>query len=265
MKRLITDNNLANRKWMAVFYFVIRAVVVAYMLYSLAEQEYENAITSAITLLLLFVPSFIEKKMKIELPSFLELLVTIFVFSSIILGGVADYYEKFPYFDTVLHTINGFICAAVGFGLIDIMNNNSKFKLSLSPIFVCLFSFCFSMTAGVIWEFFEYGIDMFLGKDMQRDTIIHSINSILLSRDSAGENVTVIKNISQTSINGNKLWIDGYLDIGLIDTMNDLLVNFIGAVVFNTFGFIYLKNRGKKISFINNLVPKRIYKIKSHY
>ena len=97
---------------------------------------------------------------------------------------------------------------------------------------------------------------MLLGRDMQKDTIINSINSVLLS---GGTNdVTRIKEISETVINGKSLGINGYLDIGLIDTMKDLLVNFVGAVIFNFVGYFYLKDRGKSVNFITNFIPRRI-------
>ena len=167
----------------------------------------------------------------------------LFVFSANILGEIGSFYEKIPFLDTILHTLNGFICAGVGFGLTDILNRSKKVKFNLSPIFVCLFSFCFSMTAGTVWEFFEFGVDTFLGKDMQKDTIVTTINSTLLSGNDTNA-VTHISGITSTTVSGKDLGINGYLDIGLIDTMKDLLVNFIGAIVFNGLGFIYLKNRG---------------------
>ena len=112
------------------------------------------------------------------------------------------------------------------------------------------------MTAGTVWEFFEFGVDTFLGKDMQKDTIVTTINSTLLSGNDTNA-VTNISGIASTTVNGKDLGINGYLDIGLIDTMKDLMVNFVGAVVFNGLGFIYLKNRGKKASFLNNFIPKK--------
>lgn len=212
--------------------------------------------TCFMSFVLLMIPSFLENKMKIDLPNVMEIIMIVFVFAANIMGEMGSFYEKIPFWDTLLHTMNGFICAGVGFGLIDILNRNDKIKMNLSPLFVCLFSFCFSMTAGTVWEFFEFAMDMFFGKDMQKDTIVYGINSVLLSGNTG--DITRIEGITETLVNGKSLGIDGYLDIGIIDTMKDLLVNFIGAVVFNIAGFFYIKNRGKKAGFISNFVPRRI-------
>ena len=118
---------------------------------------------------------------------------------------------------------------------------------------MALAAFCFSMTIGVLWEFFEFSADLFLRTDMQKDTILTSISSVLLNPEPV--NVPIrIQDITSTVVNGQNLGIHGYLDIGLYDTMKDLFVNFIGAVVFSVFGFFYVQHRGKK-SFVENVIP----------
>lgn len=100
------------------------------------------------------------------------------------------------------------------------------------------------MTIGVVWEFFEFGMDQLAGFDMQKDTVIHVIRSVTL--DAAGHNVPYeISGITETVVNGQELGLGGYLDIGLIDTMQDLIVNFVGAFVFSVIGFFYVKTVGK--------------------
>ena len=99
------------------------------------------------------LPLFIDRKLSVALPSVLETIVVLFVFAANVMGELGAFYEKIPIWDSLLHTVNGFICAGVGFGLTDILNRSERVKLSLSPMFVCLFSFCFSMTVGVVWEF----------------------------------------------------------------------------------------------------------------
>ena len=174
--------------------------------------------------------------------------------SGLIGGELNAYYVKIPIWDDILHTVNGFLCAAVGFALIDIFNRNEKFKFQLSPLYVAIVAFCFSMTIGVLWEFFEFGVDNFLGMDMQKDVIINEIRSVTLDPTKTNTVVT-IDGITEVSLNGTELGLGGYLDIGLYDTMNDLFVNFIGAVIFSIIGFFYIKNRGKgKIA--RNFIPK---------
>ncbi len=256
-KIILNIEEAKQHKVKTIISIAMRIIIVVIAVLSIIKGNYENTLTCFLTLILLTVPSFIEKTMKIDLPNMLEIFVLCFVFAANILGEIGSFYEKIPMLDTILHTLNGFICAAVGFGLIDILNENDKIKISLSPLFVCLFSFCFSMTAGTIWEFFEFSMDMLFGKDMQKDTVVTAINSVLISGGETNE-ITRISGITDTVVNGKSLGIDGYLDIGLIDTMKDLLVNFVGAIVFNISGFFFLRYRGKKVGFIRNFIPHRI-------
>ena len=237
-----------------VVYVVLRMLVILMMVLQIFNKNYENVFLCILTLLLLFVPSFIQINLKIELPTALEITILIFIFAAEILGEIQAYYIRFPFWDTALHTINGFLAAAIGFALVDILNRSNKFSIQLSPVFVAIVAFCFSMTIGVLWEFFECSMDLFFGLDMQKDTIVHSIHSVML--DPAGANTPVeIDNITDVVVNGQSLGLGGYLDIGLLDTMKDLFVNFIGAVVFSTIGYFYVKNRGKG-RFAKRFIPR---------
>ena len=177
------------------------------------------------------------------IPAGLETVILIFIFSAEILGEINAFYVKIPVWDTILHTTNGFLMAAIGFALIDLFNRSDRFSIKMSPYFVAFFAFCFSMTVGVLWEFFEFSMDWFFGLDMQKDWILPSINSVKLNP--TGANVPVHVDIQSVVINGEKWNLGGYLDIGIVDTMKDLMVNFIGAVVFSIIGILYLKHRGK--------------------
>ena len=237
-----------------IVYVVLRALVILMMILQIFNRNYENVFLCILTLLLLLMPSFIQLNLKIELPTPLEITILLFIFAAEILGEIQAYYIRFPFWDTVLHTINGFLMAAIGFALVDILNRSEKFSFQLSPVFLAIVAFCFSMTIGVLWEFFECGMDRFFGLDMQKDTIVNSISSVML--DPTNSNVPVtIENIDDVVVNGKSLGLGGYLDIGLLDTMKDLFVNFIGAVVFSVIGFFYVKNRGKG-KFANGLIPR---------
>lgn len=245
---------LREHKSSFIVYVVLRALIIVMMVLQIFNRNFENVFLCALSLLLLIVPSLIQVNLKIELPSGLEIILLLFIFAAEILGEIQAYYVKIPMWDTILHTTNGFIMAAIGFSLVDILNRNEKFTFRLSPVFVSIVAFCFSMTIGVIWEFFEYAMDRFMGLDMQKDTIVHSISSVML--DPLGANhPEAIHNITEVVVNGKDLGLGGYLDIGLIDTMNDLFVNFIGAVVFSIIGYFYIKNRGKG-KFANRLIPR---------
>lgn len=230
----------------AVFtvYLVLRLIVLATLVSSVIRGEYESAFICLLVLALFMLPFFIQQNFGIELPSTLEIIILLFIFAAEILGELECYFITYPHWDSMLHTTTGFLCAATGFALIDILNRNSRIKFELSPIYVALAAFCFSMTVGVLWEFFEFGMDRLFHMDMQKDTVVQSITSVML--DPTNRNIPVtIDGIHSVAVNGQDLGFDGYLDIGLYDTMADLFVNFIGAVVFSTIGYFYIKQRGK--------------------
>lgn len=209
--------------------------------------NYESTFLCILTLALFLLPAFISRTFKIELPTLLENIVLIFIFAAEVLGELGDYYIKYPLWDTALHTVTGFLAAAVGLSLIDILNRSERIKFNLSPLFVALVSFCFSMTIGVLWEFLEFGADMLLHTDMQKDMVITAISSVALNPEATNTAIK-ISGITETYVNGQPLGIAGYLDIGLIDTMKDMFVNFIGAVIFSVFGYFYAKYTGKNRS-----------------
>ena len=235
----------AIRRQPVVFavYLVLRLIVLASLVSAILRQEYESAFVCVLVLFLFMLPFFIQKNFGICLPSTLEIIILLFIFAAEILGELQSYFIQYPYWDTMLHTTNGFLCAAVGFSLIDILNRDAKIKFTLSPVYVALAAFCFSMTIGVLWEFFEFGMDRLFHTDMQKDTIVSSITSVML--DPTNRNIPItIDNITSVAVNGQELGFNGYLDIGLYDTMEDLFVNFIGALTFSVFGYFYIKHRG---------------------
>lgn len=253
MKRAI-HMEIREHKSSFVVYMVLRIMVILMMILQIFNKNYENVFLCILTLLLFIVPSFIQVNLKIELPTALEITILVFIFAAEILGEIQAYYIKFPFWDTVLHTINGFLMAAIGFALADILNRSKKISFQLSPAFLAIVAFCFSMTIGVIWEFFECGMDLFFGFDMQKDTIVNSISSVMLD-PTGGNTPTAIHNITDVMVNGKSLGLGGYLDIGLLDTMKDLFVNFIGAVVFSVIGYFYVKSRGQG-KFAKRFIPR---------
>ena len=235
---------LREHKSSFAVFFVLRLLVIVMMILQIFNRNYENVFLCILTLLLLVMPSLVQVTMKIELPTTLEIIILVFVFAAEILGEIREFYIVFPFWDTVLHTLNGFLAAAIGFSMVDLLNRSERMVFKLSPLFTAIVAFCFSMTIGVIWEFFEFGMDQILGFDMQKDTILHTIRSVMLD-PAGGNNVAQIGNITNVVVNGKDLGLGGYLDIGLIDTMKDLMVNFVGAVIFSIIGYFYVKNRGK--------------------
>ena len=255
--RIITSfkDDLIEHQGAAITYIVLRALVILVLVLAILNKKYENVLLCILALILFSLPTIIEKHLHITIPSTLEIIVLIFIFAAAILGEIAEFYVYVSGWDTILHTINGFLCGALGLSLFDLLNDTEKIEFKLSPFYLVLCAFCFSMTVGIFWEFFEFFQDMFLGKDMQKDTIIHTIHTVALA---SGGAMTTIKNIHSVSINGVPLNIDGYLDIGLIDTIKDLFVNFIGAFVFSVYGFFYEKAKGKKNVWVEKLMPTQM-------
>ncbi len=221
-------------------YVVLRVLVLLVLILQLMNGEYYDVFLCSLTLVLFMIPSFVERRLHIDVPNTLEVIILLFIFSAEILGEIQEYYLIFPFWDTMLHTINGFLMAAIGIAMVDILNRSRRFRVRLSPVFVAVVAFCFSMTIGVLWEFFEYGMDYFFQMDMQKDTWVNVVNTVSLNPK--GKNSPVHIPIENVVVNGES-W-PGYLDIGLHDTMKDLFVNFIGAVVFSVIGMIYIMGRG---------------------
>ena len=252
--RNLKNSYRKNKKTFA-FYIILRALVVVSLIRSLMNHNYESAATCILVLLLFLLPAFLEDKLNLTIPPVFEGIIFAFIFAAEILGEIHNYYERFPGWDTMLHTINGFLFAAVGFSLIYLLNRESD-KFNVSPLYMVLVAFCFSMTIGVLWEFFECLMDLFFHMDMQKDFIVQTVNSVTLDPQQAGTLIHV-KEIADTVINtasGDAITVSGgYLDIGILDTMKDLLVNLIGAVVFSVIGYLTLtKSKSSKV--VDNLM-----------
>lgn len=243
-------------------YTVLRLLVIATFVMQLIWGNYESAFLCILILLLLIVPSLVQVTLRIELPVVLEITLLLFIFAAELLGEIYEFYIIFPFWDTLLHTVNGFLMAAIGFSLVNLLNRSDKMLFQLSPFFTVVVAFCFSMTIGAVWEIFEFAMDVLFQFDMQKDTVMHQISTVTL--DPTGGNTPVIlKDITDMAVNGESVGLGGYLDIGLYDTMYDLIVNFIGAAVFSVFGYIYVKNQGKS-AVLHKLIPTRKDKEKEY-
>ncbi len=239
-------------KTIALVYLILRIMVVTVLILEAFRDNWYNVFLCVLTLVLFLLPNFVEKRFKIILPTGLEVIVIIFIFAAEVLGEISQFYIHVGGWDTLLHVVNGFLAAAIGFSLIDILNRSDNIALTLAPKYVALSSFCFSMTIGVMWEFYEYFMDVFFNTDMQKDAFIDSVSSTLLNPN--GEIEPYTEEINSVVVNG-QAW-QGYIDIGLIDTMNDLMVNFLGAVIFSVYGYIYIKGRSKGVNkLVNSIVP----------
>ena len=251
-------NTMKKKRNVAVVYWLLRLSVIAIMVAQFFNHNFENVFLCMLTLVLLLMPTIMERRLKIDLPNALEIIIMLFIYAAEIMGEIQAFYTTYRGWDTMLHTMNGFLCAAIGFCLVDLFDRSEKSSLSLSPKYMAIVAFCFSMTVGVLWEFFECAMDQLLFLDMQKDTVVNTISTVMLD-PTGGNKPQIIRGITDVILVTDQgeisLGLGGYLDIGLLDTMKDLFVNFIGAVVFSIVGYFYVKGRGKG-KFAKNFIPQ---------
>lgn len=251
--RVLKEQMRTNRR-VFILWAVLRLFVIAAMVLSTVRGYYDNVFLCLLVLVLFLLPAFIQKSFGVSLPSGLQIVILLHIFASEILGELACYYVQFENWDTIMHTVWGFLCAAVGYSLVDILNRDNTVHLSMSPAYLALTAFCFSMTIGVLWEFFEFAMDNIFLLDMQKDTVINRISSVMLDETNSSIPV-IIRDIGPVSVNGRELGLGGYMDIGLYDTMEDLFVNFIGALVFALIGF-FSTRKGSAGKIAMQFVPR---------
>lgn len=160
-------------------------------------------------MLIMFLPSIIERRWRINIPSFMHIVFVFFLYAAIYLGEVRSFYYKIPHWDTVLHTFSGAMIGALGFSVVKLLNDSEKVQINLSPLFVAAFAFSFALAIGALWEIYEFSFDKLLGLNMQKFALE-----------------------------------DGTLLVGraaLADTMKDLIVDSLGALATSIAGYISLK------------------------
>lgn len=238
------DYENRRNKRVRIVYQILRLFTLATLVFSVIFREYQSAFICALCLILFLIPGFIRRVLRIRVPEVLQIIILLFIFAAEIMGELFHFFTRVPGWDTILHTLTGFLMASVGFSLVDLLNS-SKAKFALSPAYMALVAFCFAMTIGVLWEFFEFGMDVIFRKDMQNDELISRFTTIgpALSADGKDFFVTdVIKTVVETASGETYIIEDGYYDIGLYDTMKDMIVTFVGAAVFSVIGYFSLRN-----------------------
>ena len=232
-------------------YVVLRFIVILILIRCILRGDIESAFVCVLVLVIYLLPQFVENRLNIDIPTTLEVVIFVFVFAAEILGELQSYFIKYSNWDTILHTSSGFLCAAVGFSLVDLLNRSDNVKVQLSPGFLAITAFCFSMTIGILWEFIEFSADRLFLLDMQKDTIVNQISSVSLDPTNSNISITVkgIKDVILVTDSGEQaLGLGGFLDIGLYDTMEDLFVNFVGAVVFSVVAFFECKSEKRPLT-----------------
>lgn len=250
---------IQNKKMVLGVYLTLRFLVILTMIAQFLNGHYESVAICLLTLVLFILPSAIERRLHIDLPDVLEIIILFFIFAAEILGEINEYYLIIPFWDTMLHTINGFLFAAIGFAIVNILNRDKNISMTLSPFYMAVTAFCFSMTIGVLWEIFEWTMDSFFALDMQKDVIMTGFNSVTL--DPGGHNIPyAVNQITDTIVvfadgSQKNLNVGGYLDVGLHDTMMDMFVNLVGAVIFSIIGYFYVKKDGQGW-FAKHFIPR---------
>ena len=142
---------------------IIRGFIIVIVGFVLIKGEYKNLGILTITMLLTFYDKLTEKILKIKLEEKLKIAIILFIFGAQCLGTVLDFYGKFLWWDTMLHTISGVIFFFIGETVIRQLNKQEELKSKI----IILFAVCFAMATGVIWEIFEFLVDGILGQNMQ--------------------------------------------------------------------------------------------------
>jgi len=192
------------------------------------EKMIEHSLLSLIAIFLLHIPMMMRSKFSIRIPSWMHITITVFIVAHFVLGEVFRFYDHVFLFDKVLHLIAGIVIAMCGFSIVYSFSRTESGFVRLSPVFVAIFSFCFAVTILTLWEFFEYGMDMFFGLNMMR------------WRDG----------LTEIEIDGVIYLItSSQMGTALIDTMNDLLIGTIGAAIICILGIVWLKKFPKSTTF----------------
>lgn len=159
----------------------------------------------------MFLPSFLAKKLQIRIPSNFYMVFVVFLYCAIFLGEVGNFFYRIPFWDLILHCFSGVMLGSFGFLVVSILNRDEHVNMKLTPAFVAVFAFCFAVTLGVLWELYEYFFDGLLGLNMQKFRL--EDGTILIGRDA------------------------------LRDTMEDFIVDCLGALAATIAGYLTLKKR----------------------
>lgn len=217
--------NLKNKKNRGFHFYlnlIIRIVLIVGFIIALWEQNWLNAFLSFLTFILTLLPFAFEKSHKIELPEEVQVIIVLFIYAGIFLGGVREFYYRFWWWDYLLHAVGGVGLGFAGFLILYSLHKSGKLKAS--PFLIALFSFCFALAIGALWEIFEFTMDYFSGFNMQK-----------------------ARNLEK---------VYGYFDtrLGVLDTMWDLILDSFGALIASVSGYFYLKK--KEIFLFDKLVER---------
>lgn len=219
---------LKNDKPTIILFGVYIFISIISMIHWFLIARIRNALMAILAITL--IPAFliVEYFLHLEFGYGFIVCVMIICFGGLQLGPGYDLYIKFPNFDEILHILSGFMFCCLGFALSKHFIHDDKLYVHIAV------GIMFSLALGLLWEMFEYAGSTIFGIDMQEDGIVDYIRSFYLSN--SHNDITIIEGITETIIkygDNQELVIPGYLDIGLYDTLNDMLVCLIGTVIYS--------------------------------
>ena len=180
------------KKSIFVLSLLIKISLIVAIILAILSNQWFTAFVSGLTFILTFFPAVLKKNYQITFPLEFEFLIVFFIYGTLYLGEVGNFYYKYWWWDTMLHGLSAMILATIGFLLVDFLNKDKKVNIQLTPGFVALFSFCFAFSIGALWEVFEYSMDYFFNTDMLKiqargihdtfkDLIIDGIGALIIS------------------------------------------------------------------------------------
>lgn len=196
-----TDTVLFIISWLIRLALTVSAVI------ALLTLQWTLFFVSVAVLLLTFGALFVERRYGIQIPLEIEVFTTLFIYAALYLGTLAGFYDRFWWWDVMLHFSSALVFGLVGFSILYVLYYQQK--LATNPFIIAMFAFSFALAIGALWEVFEFGMDQLFGFNMQPSAI---------------------------------------------DTMEDLIVDGVGALITSTIGYFYIKQR--ETSILHRIIRK---------
>ena len=222
---------------------IVRAIIVISMAVSIGlglfstygesdgSHHFMNAFTCLLMLILTRIPSYISSRTRLIVPTALQTMFVIFTFLAMYFGEIFNCYERFPWWDVMLHSMSGFMLGLLGYLLLYSLNDDRRIFFHMNSFCVMLFAFCFALACGALWEVFEFAGDFLLGMNMQKSVYVTDVQDLAPYINRWGR----------------------FMDPGLIDSMKDLIVDSIGALVAVVGGYLYSLHEGKSRTLLQEI------------
>jgi len=201
--RLAHDTHTRADKAQYVLMWLMQFGFAGAVVLSVYEQAWLTLFVSIVGLATVWMLPLMARNFSIHVPLEFEFILNIFIYGSLYLGEIQGYYTRFWWWDIVLHAGSGLTLGFIGFLILYSLHKEGRFKAS--PFIIAVFSFCFALALGALWEIFEFTVDSVLGFNMQKS--------------------------------------------GLVDTMWDLIVDAVSALVASVSGYMYMKYHTSGIGF----------------